>query len=75
MEMHEQVVREFLHDHPEHIQGVRYVPGVLISDRPLELVLDTDAMIALTDWTIKTGLGNAEKAKAFREFLRKKFGK
>jgi hypothetical protein len=62
-------IRDFLADHPEHIQGIRQHPEH-------GTVMDTEALIAFTDWTIKTGRsGNPEMAKSFREELRKQYGK
>lgn len=68
------IVQQFLAEHPEHIPGVRTLPR----DHPIapgEVVLDTDAVIAICDWTIRTGRGNTTKAQLFREMLRKQFGR
>jgi hypothetical protein len=74
LELHEAVIREFLNEHPEHIQGVRRLPDPKRGGQ-MELMLDTDTMIAFTDWTIATGRGNAKKARAFREAIRERYGR
>lgn len=74
LEMHEAVVRQFLGECPQHIQGVRYLPDPRAGGKR-ELMLDTDTLIAFADWTISTGRGDTAKARKFREALRKRFGK
>lgn len=74
MEMHEAVIRVFLEECPEQIQGTKRMPA----DHPTapgELMLDTDTLIAFADWTIRTGRGDAAKAGRFREQLRERFGR
>jgi hypothetical protein len=67
------IIREFLADHPEHIQGVKQAE---VPDEPEPVtVMDTEALIAFADWTLRTGRGDPAKARAFREQLREKFGK
>ncbi len=69
------LIGEFLHDHPEHIAGVRQDEG---GPR-----LDTDALIAFTDWSIEQATNNPDaaytidldKAKRYREQLRKEYGR
>lgn len=68
---HETTVGEFLRDHPEYLPDVKWME---VEGRQ-ELMLNTDALIAFTDWTIRTGRGSPEKARRFREQLRKRFGK
>ena len=68
MEIHEWAVNRFLKDKPEYIPDVKYIDG--------ELCLNTDALIAFTDWTISGNVsGDLAKAKRFREALRQKFGR
>lgn len=74
MEMHEAITRQFLDEHPEHIQGVRYLPDPKLGGES-ELMMDTEALIAFTDWTIAKGYGDPEKVRRFREELRRQFGK
>lgn len=68
LELHEAVVRQFLAEHPEHIQGVKRFP-VDGSDEP-ELCLDTTTLMAFVGWTIETGRGDRHKARKFRRWLR-----
>jgi len=67
------IVRKFLQENPEYIPNVRQVPD---TDNPGETLtaMDTEGLIAFTDWTIREGLGDVPKAKRFREHLRQKFG-
>ncbi|MCE9566842.1 MAG: hypothetical protein K8U57_32965 [Planctomycetes bacterium] len=75
LEPHELAIREFLHEHPEHIPGVRRRPDPQRNGE-LELMLDTNAMLAFADWVIATGqVRGLDQAKRFREELRKHFGK
>lgn len=77
MQLHERTMREFLHDHPEHIPGTRRTAPGEHPDFPAggELVMNTDTLIAFTDWTIRTGRGDPKKARGFRQLLRDRFGK
>lgn len=74
MEMHEAVIRVFLEECPEHIQGTKRM-SANHPTCPGELMLDTDTLIAFADWTIRTGRGDTRKAKAFREAMRERFGR
>ena len=67
MEPHEQAIREFLQDHPEHIPGVRWLPDEKRGGA-LELFLDTETLKAFGAWAIRTGRTNDGGTKA-RRFL------
>jgi hypothetical protein len=64
-------IREFLAENTEYVPDFR----TTIVDGREEPVMSTDGMIALTDWTIAKGYGDTEKAKGFREALRREFGR